>query len=347
MWEVESGDWTVVVMNADASRGVDVDARLGIKVGWLLPVAIGLLAVGLVALAGGTWLIIAGSRGAEPAAEPPVDAAAAGGWAAPTGAGPVAGLAGAADRGDGPAPEPRSVAGEVAAGDPALRGAGVPVARLRRADRRGLLRRAVHGALPARAVRRSTSACCGGAGGSASTRSARSAPTATRRSRCGRPTTRPSSTVAYPEHLSRGLVLVKWWLLAIPHYLVIGLMGSGLVARLGATPTRAGLGRERARPDRAARPVRRCRPAVQRPLPAGDLRLRDGHEPVDLPRGRVRRADDRPVPAVPPRSGRRRARRRGCDGPSAGAVSVDGVIGHARGEHEVHHGRVTLPRRSS
>ncbi|WP_405833862.1 MULTISPECIES: DUF4389 domain-containing protein [unclassified Streptomyces] len=28
--------------------------------------------------------------------------------------------------------------------------------------------------------------------------------------------------IAYPEHLSRGLVLVKWWLLAIPHYLVIG-----------------------------------------------------------------------------------------------------------------------------
>jgi hypothetical protein len=28
--------------------------------------------------------------------------------------------------------------------------------------------------------------------------------------------------IAYPEHLSRGLVLVKWWLLAIPHFLVLG-----------------------------------------------------------------------------------------------------------------------------
>jgi len=28
--------------------------------------------------------------------------------------------------------------------------------------------------------------------------------------------------VRYPERLSRGLVLVKWWLLAIPHYLVVG-----------------------------------------------------------------------------------------------------------------------------
>jgi hypothetical protein len=28
--------------------------------------------------------------------------------------------------------------------------------------------------------------------------------------------------VQYPEQLSRGLVLVKWWLLAIPHYLLLG-----------------------------------------------------------------------------------------------------------------------------
>jgi hypothetical protein len=33
--------------------------------------------------------------------------------------------------------------------------------------------------------------------------------------------------IAYPEHLSRGLVLVKWWLLAIPHYLVLGLFLGG------------------------------------------------------------------------------------------------------------------------
>jgi len=35
--------------------------------------------------------------------------------------------------------------------------------------------------------------------------------------------------VAYPQQLSRGLVLVKWWLLAIPHYIVVGLFTSGLV----------------------------------------------------------------------------------------------------------------------
>ncbi|KGM12609.1 hypothetical protein N868_06965 [Cellulomonas carbonis T26] len=31
-------------------------------------------------------------------------------------------------------------------------------------------------------------------------------------------------TVDYPEQLSRGLALVKWWLLAIPHYVVIALL---------------------------------------------------------------------------------------------------------------------------
>lgn len=46
--------------------------------------------------------------------------------------------------------------------------------------------------------------------------------------------------VEYPERLSRGLVLVKWWLLAIPHYFVIGVFagwgphfgGPGLVGTL-------------------------------------------------------------------------------------------------------------------
>jgi hypothetical protein len=41
-------------------------------------------------------------------------------------------------------------------------------------------------------------------------------------------------TVEYPEHLSRGLVLVKWWLLAIPHYLVVGVfLGGGLYVASG------------------------------------------------------------------------------------------------------------------
>ena len=33
--------------------------------------------------------------------------------------------------------------------------------------------------------------------------------------------------VVYPERLSQGLVLVKWWLLAIPHLIIVGLFHGG------------------------------------------------------------------------------------------------------------------------
>lgn len=33
--------------------------------------------------------------------------------------------------------------------------------------------------------------------------------------------------VFYPPRLSRGLVLIKWWLLALPHYVIVGIIGSG------------------------------------------------------------------------------------------------------------------------
>ena len=40
-------------------------------------------------------------------------------------------------------------------------------------------------------------------------------------------------TVEYPERLSRGLVLIKSWLLAIPHHLVVGILkGDGLLGLL-------------------------------------------------------------------------------------------------------------------
>lgn len=39
--------------------------------------------------------------------------------------------------------------------------------------------------------------------------------------------------VPYPEKLSRGLVLTKWWLLAIPHYIVIAFFQGGWGYRYG------------------------------------------------------------------------------------------------------------------
>ena len=41
-------------------------------------------------------------------------------------------------------------------------------------------------------------------------------------------------TVEYPQSLSRGLVLVKWWLLALPHYLVVSIFAGGAAAGVNA-----------------------------------------------------------------------------------------------------------------
>jgi TM2 domain-containing membrane protein YozV len=48
--------------------------------------------------------------------------------------------------------------------------------------------------------------------------------------------------IAYPAKLSRGLVLVKWWLLAIPHYLIIGLLVTNWWGWTSAGGDRFGLG---------------------------------------------------------------------------------------------------------
>jgi hypothetical protein len=47
-WEVESGEWVAVAMNADGSRAVDVEVAAGAKAPILLPLGIGLIVVGLL-----------------------------------------------------------------------------------------------------------------------------------------------------------------------------------------------------------------------------------------------------------------------------------------------------------
>ena len=119
--------------------------------------------------------------------------------------------------------------------------------------------------------------------------------------------------VEYPEHLSRGLVLVKWWLLAIPHYIVVGVFlgagtwavqqsngqwqpvwGGGLVGILVLVAAVLLLFT-----GRYPRPLYDLRPRRQPVGPAG--------------RG-LRRPDDRRLPPVPSRHGRS-GPRRGHHGP--------------------------------
>lgn len=68
-WELEQGQWTLVVMNADGSRGVEADLELGIKIRYLVPIAIGMGIAGALLLAGGTAMIVGAFAGAgQPAA---------------------------------------------------------------------------------------------------------------------------------------------------------------------------------------------------------------------------------------------------------------------------------------
>jgi hypothetical protein len=58
-WDPDPGDWAVVVMNADGSRGVSVDASLGAKTPWVLRVGIAALVGGALGLLlGGTLLVV-------------------------------------------------------------------------------------------------------------------------------------------------------------------------------------------------------------------------------------------------------------------------------------------------
>ena len=59
-WTPTSGQWAVVVMNADGAAGVSVDASAGAKVPWLLGLGIGLIVAGLLGLAVGGVLLVVG-----------------------------------------------------------------------------------------------------------------------------------------------------------------------------------------------------------------------------------------------------------------------------------------------
>ena len=61
-WDVDDGDWSIVVMNADASRGVDVGIKAGAKVDFLADVGWGAIIAGLIVLSFSALLAVFGIR---------------------------------------------------------------------------------------------------------------------------------------------------------------------------------------------------------------------------------------------------------------------------------------------
>jgi hypothetical protein len=56
-WKVRDGDYKLVVMNADGSRGVEADAKFGVDVPFLPALALGVLIAGGIALVAGLAVV--------------------------------------------------------------------------------------------------------------------------------------------------------------------------------------------------------------------------------------------------------------------------------------------------
>jgi hypothetical protein len=74
LWEVEGGDWSVVVMNADASQDVDVSLSVGAEATFLLWLSIALLILGTLVLLGSVLLVFLALRGGAVVGEAPAGA---------------------------------------------------------------------------------------------------------------------------------------------------------------------------------------------------------------------------------------------------------------------------------
>ncbi len=76
-WDVQSGQWSLVVMNADGSSGVDVSVDAAARIPFIEAFGIGLLVFGVMAIVGGAVLLYFGvrsdptGRGKMPASPPP------------------------------------------------------------------------------------------------------------------------------------------------------------------------------------------------------------------------------------------------------------------------------------
>jgi hypothetical protein len=63
-WDITSGRYSVVLMNADGTSPIDADVSLGVKVpGVVNAVGVGLLVSGIILFLGGGVMIFFGARG--------------------------------------------------------------------------------------------------------------------------------------------------------------------------------------------------------------------------------------------------------------------------------------------
>jgi hypothetical protein len=228
VWEAESGRWGAVVMNADGSPGVAAAVDVGIKAGFVLPLALILLGVGAFLLIAAVILIVVGATGRPDSTEP---RAAATSPFDPTPAEAV----------ELRTPEPVSLSATL---DPNLSRwqwlvkwflaiphfivlfflwAGFVVTTIISGFAILFTGRYPRGIFDFNVgvmrwtFRVSHYATTGGLGTDRYPAFSLDA----------RPDDPVHLEVAYPERLSRGLVLVKWWLLAIPHYLIVAILIGG------------------------------------------------------------------------------------------------------------------------
>ncbi|WP_345514437.1 DUF4389 domain-containing protein [Phytohabitans houttuyneae] len=216
-WPSERGDWTVVLMNADGRTGVAADVSVGAKTGVLLPLGAALAVAGLPLLAAGVVIMLIALKGTAPP-----DLAADREPAVVPGSYPVR-LDGHLDAGLSRwlwlvkwllvLPHLFVLALLWLAFVPLTIVAGVAILFTARYPRAifdfnvGVLRwtwRVCYYGYSALATDRYPPF-----------------------SLASDPAYPADLTVAYPQRLSPGLVLVKWWLLAIPHYIVVALFTGG------------------------------------------------------------------------------------------------------------------------